>query len=106
MLLILQADAVYHEEGYEEGEDGVELYHDAEQDALCHGRLILFFQNSHGDRDGEHDGRPQHRPCQNAAQKGRLRVSGQFLRQGLYEVLRQRDYEGLREDGNLTKYDW
>ena len=24
----------------------------------------------------------------------------------VYEVLRQRDYEGLREDGNLTKYAW
>ena len=24
----------------------------------------------------------------------------------VYEVLRQRDYEGLREDGKLTKYDW
>ena len=24
----------------------------------------------------------------------------------VYEVLRQRNYEGLREDGNLTKYDW
>lgn len=24
----------------------------------------------------------------------------------VYEVLRQRNYEGLREDGNLTKYSW
>jgi len=25
---------------------------------------------------------------------------------GVYEVLRQRDYEGLREDGQLTKFTW
>ncbi len=25
---------------------------------------------------------------------------------GVYEVLRQRDYEGLREDGELTKFTW
>ena len=24
----------------------------------------------------------------------------------VYEVLRQRDFEGLREDGKLTKYEW
>ena len=24
----------------------------------------------------------------------------------VYEVLRQRDYEGLRGDGQLTKYEW
>ena len=24
----------------------------------------------------------------------------------VYEVLRQRDFKGLREDGQLTKYEW